>query len=668
MKPRHRIQRHQHRRENEKNQPMTHGHLQRRAFKSEQESDPQPKSKLDFHFANLGVIQPKLAVGAPNSPAEQEADAVAGEVVKTITDGQAVQYPAKHDHSQGLPRPDLAASLPLQRNGGVGAGPVSDEYESQLSQSFSGGSPIEAAVRKPLEGALNAKLDHLRIHTGAQAEQLTTQVQAKAMTVKNHLYFNKDEYQPKTPGGLELLSHEVTHTFQQGASQQNAGETAQRQIDPVQVTAPTISRQPGYVLQARLMSIADFQQRKKEATTQKGLVFKSDRSTTDFENLHQEYYQALNAKDFATASKKISKLQKKFQKMKNKDYWVSDDLKVQFIKDLEQSLDEEIKWLAMQEVDTFFEERGRGSKDQVVYDGNNDDAILKTTLYAQQREVIVEALGRAWEVDPEIKTRILKEKGEAGGLIEKLCNHFFKQDNAYMIEALNVIGHETESEELENATFEAEIRKLVLSDKPDDQKVVEAAQLMFGMFEWNAGDGFQSEEAYVKGNGFRNWLSDPNAPEPAPNAKMNCWDGVLFSAYKAGVVTKQALQAVYPGGNCIDAALNKMLGFNRLEDFKVDPDNTKPDEPPFKGDIVCYWTGKPSINSAPEHVTLATGNDYGVMSLWKNGTGYMMGQSTVGDLWAPHIKYITYAAPDFKASARPEKEDKKSNARLVEVK
>ncbi|MEO1447544.1 MAG: hypothetical protein AAFV46_15175, partial [Cyanobacteria bacterium J06635_11] len=89
MKPRHRIQRHQHRREDEKNQQMTHGHLQPKPFKAAQrEEAPAGTSRNTFSFANMSVVQPKLTIGEPDNEFEKEADHVASEVVQRINGGQ----------------------------------------------------------------------------------------------------------------------------------------------------------------------------------------------------------------------------------------------------------------------------------------------------------------------------------------------------------------------------------------------------------------------------------------------------------------------------------------------------------------------------------------------------------------------------------------------------
>ena len=58
----------------------------------------------------------------------------------------------------------------------------------------------------------------MRIHTGREAAGLSSQIQAKAFTHGNDIYFNSGEYNPNSSTGKSLLAHELTHTIQQGAA------------------------------------------------------------------------------------------------------------------------------------------------------------------------------------------------------------------------------------------------------------------------------------------------------------------------------------------------------------------------------------------------------------------------------------------------------------------
>jgi len=61
----------------------------------------------------------------------------------------------------------------------------------------------------------------VRIHTDGEAASLSNRLGARAFTHRNHIFFGRDEYQPGSSDGRQLLSHELTHTIQQGHSRQS---------------------------------------------------------------------------------------------------------------------------------------------------------------------------------------------------------------------------------------------------------------------------------------------------------------------------------------------------------------------------------------------------------------------------------------------------------------
>ncbi len=77
------------------------------------------------------------------------------------------------------------------------------------------GNPLPAAVRTFMEPRLSADLGAVRLHTGPQAARLNREINARAFTVGNHVYFGEGRYRPESAEGLELIAHELTHTVQQ---------------------------------------------------------------------------------------------------------------------------------------------------------------------------------------------------------------------------------------------------------------------------------------------------------------------------------------------------------------------------------------------------------------------------------------------------------------------
>jgi hypothetical protein len=75
------------------------------------------------------------------------------------------------------------------------------------------GSPIPPPLRHQLEVTFRADLSNVRIHSAHNASALG----AVAYTHGDDIHFKPGVYQPYSPGGHELLAHELTHVVQQRA-------------------------------------------------------------------------------------------------------------------------------------------------------------------------------------------------------------------------------------------------------------------------------------------------------------------------------------------------------------------------------------------------------------------------------------------------------------------
>lgn len=110
-------------------------------------------------------------------------------------------------------------AFPLQRRstGESGPGGPPPDIGQRIRARAGGGAPLDDAVRTHLETALGADLSRLRVHTDAEADQLSRSVQAVAFTSGSDIYFRSGTYNPAAADGLRLLAHEATHTVQQAA-------------------------------------------------------------------------------------------------------------------------------------------------------------------------------------------------------------------------------------------------------------------------------------------------------------------------------------------------------------------------------------------------------------------------------------------------------------------
>jgi hypothetical protein len=80
------------------------------------------------------------------------------------------------------------------------------------------GTSLSKRSRQFFEPRFGADFSRVRIHNDPDSAKATASVHAKAFTYKNHIVFNKGEYDPETEKGKKLLSHELTHVTQQDNS------------------------------------------------------------------------------------------------------------------------------------------------------------------------------------------------------------------------------------------------------------------------------------------------------------------------------------------------------------------------------------------------------------------------------------------------------------------
>ncbi|MGL4598062.1 MAG: DUF4157 domain-containing protein [Bacteroidia bacterium] len=126
-------------------------------------------------------------VSQPNDASEVQAESVANAVMNndTSTSQDLMKMPVSESNS------DAKLKTP--------AG-----FDEKLEGQKGGGVPLEEAQQEKLEKHLDTDLSDVRIHTGAEAQELATQVNARAFTKGKDIFFGEDVNE-------ELLAHELTH-------------------------------------------------------------------------------------------------------------------------------------------------------------------------------------------------------------------------------------------------------------------------------------------------------------------------------------------------------------------------------------------------------------------------------------------------------------------------
>jgi hypothetical protein len=144
------------------------------------------------------LLQPKLKLGVPDDPFEQEAERVAQQVMRAPV-APAAQTP---------PRIQRAAA-------GDAGSELAPEVEAGIA-GLTGGQPLDATTRSSMEPRFGHDFSQVRVHSYTRAGDLAGRLQARAFTVGNNLAFAPGQYEPGSSEGQRLLAHELTHVVQQG--------------------------------------------------------------------------------------------------------------------------------------------------------------------------------------------------------------------------------------------------------------------------------------------------------------------------------------------------------------------------------------------------------------------------------------------------------------------
>jgi len=154
---------------------------------------------VDF-FENLQA-QAKLQVSTPGDRFEQEADNIAHNIV-SMNDAQIT---------------NKTAAPPVQKKNFApgNSSLVNAAMESSIRKLQNAGVPLKEAQLEFFQSRLNADLSSVRVHNSQEGQTLAHSLHAKAFTVNNHIVFSKNQYQPDSMQGRELIAHELVHILQE---------------------------------------------------------------------------------------------------------------------------------------------------------------------------------------------------------------------------------------------------------------------------------------------------------------------------------------------------------------------------------------------------------------------------------------------------------------------
>jgi hypothetical protein len=175
---------------------------------------PSPLQRLQPSAA----LQAKLEIGQPSDRYEQQANTVARDVVEQINipvSNDAQQHPTIQRQTK---ESNLLLRLkPTGQQSTLGGGKAPTQLESSINHAKNGGKFLEPSLQRSMGKAMGVDFSGVKVHTDAQANQLSESIQAKAFTTGQNIFFKQGEYQPQNRGGQELIAHELTHVVQQSS-------------------------------------------------------------------------------------------------------------------------------------------------------------------------------------------------------------------------------------------------------------------------------------------------------------------------------------------------------------------------------------------------------------------------------------------------------------------
>lgn len=210
----------------------------------------------------LNRIQTAPKVSSPHDPAEKEAEVTAKKIMRmaipegsiaymTGSGGDIFRQIKPEEKDKKLQTKLQSPYITRFANSGIFTQQKKEEEKIQrkaedqpqvapnvtadIQKSMAGGSPLPLNVRRFMEPRFRANFSQVKVHTSDKAAKLNRQLNARAFTMGNHLFFGKEQFKPESHEGKELIAHELTHTIQQGEVIQRSEEVNITQQAPIQV-------------------------------------------------------------------------------------------------------------------------------------------------------------------------------------------------------------------------------------------------------------------------------------------------------------------------------------------------------------------------------------------------------------------------------------------------
>jgi len=223
-----------------------------------------------------GALQVKLKIGQSGDIYEQEADRVAGQVMRMPESPCSECKDEEEKHIQTKLISDQMTTVVQRQVEEEEEGPISPKFNlvqgqageveeeipvitkrlsegtleisNDLEESFSStrglGSPLPADTRAFMEERFGVDFSAVRIHAENEAAKITRSLNAEAFTYGRDIYFGAGRYSPGTSSFKRLLAHELTHVVQQKSRFSDSIIKSRQEFEPKSNETPMAAMNP----------------------------------------------------------------------------------------------------------------------------------------------------------------------------------------------------------------------------------------------------------------------------------------------------------------------------------------------------------------------------------------------------------------------------------------
>jgi len=105
----------------------------------------------------------------------------------------------------------------IAQRSGQGSFELDDATVNRIKNQRGGGQALDSSIQTQMGSTTGHDFKDVRVHTSQESDDLNRELDAKAFTTGNDVFFREGQYDPHSSSGQELIAHELTHVVQQNS-------------------------------------------------------------------------------------------------------------------------------------------------------------------------------------------------------------------------------------------------------------------------------------------------------------------------------------------------------------------------------------------------------------------------------------------------------------------